>query len=87
MSLASELGDPLLANDAMLVQLVRGYLGRQRFGGSSRINISSCDFVVTLHGNVPGREEALAAEDAVRCVPGVRGVENRLRVRAVQARS
>lgn len=79
-------GDSLPANDAMLVQLVRGSLGRRRFGGSSRMNISSRGFVVTLHGSVPGREEALAAEDAIRRVPGVRGVENKLRVHAVPVR-
>ena len=87
MSLTSEFEDSPPANDAMLVQLVRGYLGRRRFGGSSRISISSCRFVVTLHGSEPSREEALAVENTVSRVPGVRGVENRLRVRAVPARS
>jgi osmotically-inducible protein OsmY len=86
MSPAPEPGDPPPANDAMLVQFVRGSLGRRRFGGLSRINISSCKSVVTLHGSVPGREEALAAENAVRRVPGVRGVENKLRVRAIPVR-
>jgi len=85
MSLTSEFEDSPPANDAMLVQLVRGYLGRRSFGGSSRINISSCGFVVTLHGSVTSWEEALAVENTVSRVPGVRGVENRLRVRAVPA--
>ena len=44
--------------DALLVQLVRGSLGqtlkRAIFWGR---NVSSCSFVVTLHGGVGGVEE------------------------------
>ncbi|HEX6711687.1 MAG TPA: hypothetical protein VF068_15255 [Rubrobacter sp.] len=43
-------------NDALLVQLVRGALGR-RWRGTSGINVSSCSFVVTLHGTVGSVEE------------------------------
>ncbi len=70
--MASETGP---ANDALLVQLVRGALGR-----SPRINISSCSFVVTLHGAVRSAQERDGIEAAVRAVPGVRDVVNKLRV-------
>lgn len=67
------------ANDALLVQLVRGALGR-RWRGTSGINISSCSFVVTLHGTVESAKEREAVETLVREVPGVEDVMNRLRV-------
>jgi len=66
------------ANDALLVQLVRGALGRR-----PRINVSSCSFVVTLHGAVSSAEERDGIEAAVRAVPGVRDVVNRLVVSRV----
>ena len=50
------------------------------FRGSPRINVSSCDFVVTLHGSVRDAEEREKIEAAVRAVPGVRDVTNRLRL-------
>ena len=67
------------ANDALLVQLVRGALGRHS-GGMPRINVSSCSFVVTLHGSVRSTGERDGIEAAVRGVPEVRGVVNRLRL-------
>jgi osmotically-inducible protein OsmY len=67
------------ANDALLVQLVRGALGR-RAEGTPRINVSSCSFVVTLHGSVRSVEEKDGIEAAVREVPGVKGVVNKLGV-------
>src|ERR671910_3329189 len=51
-----EFHDGTPANDALLVQLVRGTPGRGTLGrgprsrGEPRINVSSCSFVVTLHG-------------------------------------
>jgi osmotically-inducible protein OsmY len=67
------------ANDALLVQLVRGSLGRDpRSRGGPRINVSSCSFVVTLHGLASGAERRREIEAAVRAVPGVEGVVNRL---------
>ncbi len=66
------------ANDALLVQLVRGALGRR--GRSARINVSSCKLVVTLHGIANSAVERNEIEDLVRAVPGVRGVSNKLRV-------
>ena len=67
------------ANDALLVQLVRSALGR-RSRGTPRINISSCSFVVTLHGAVGSAQERDGIEAAVRAVPGVKGVVNKLGV-------
>ena len=67
------------ANDALLVQLVQGALGR-RSRGSPRINISSCSFVVTLHGTAGSEEESDEIEATVRAVPGVRDVTNKIRV-------
>ena len=61
------------ANDALLIQLVRGALGRR-----PRINVSSCSFMVTLHGTVNNAEERNRTEAAVRMVPGVRDVVNKL---------
>ena len=67
------------ANDALLVQLVRSALGRCA-RGTSRINVSSCSFVVTLHGAVGSAEERDGIEAVVRAVPGVRDVLNKLGV-------
>jgi osmotically-inducible protein OsmY len=67
------------ANDAQLVQLVRGALG-PRSRGRPRINVSSCAFVVTLHGRASSIEERDQLEYLVRTVPGVRDVVNRLRM-------
>jgi osmotically-inducible protein OsmY len=69
------------ANDALLVQLVRGALGRrERSSGSPRINVSSCKLVVTLHGITNSAVERNEIEDLVRAVPGVRDVSNKLRI-------
>ncbi len=67
------------ANDALLIQLVRGALGR-RSRGTPRINVSSCSCEVTLHGIVRSAEERDRIEAAVRAVPGVRDVVNKLGV-------
>ncbi|MDQ3860932.1 MAG: hypothetical protein M3266_05040 [Actinomycetota bacterium] len=55
--------------DALLVQLVRGSLGqnaetRDLLGP----NVSSCSFVVTLHGGVGGVEERHVIEEVARRV-------------------
>ena len=68
------------ANDALLAQLVRGAL-RRRSRGMPRINVSSCSYVVTLHGAVGSAGERAGIEAAVRAVRGVRDVVNKLRVR------
>ena len=67
------------ANDALLVQLVRGALGRSG-RCTSGINVSSCSFVVTLHGNVGSVEEREQVGRVASEVPGVEAVTNKLRV-------
>ncbi len=67
------------ANDAQLIQLVRTRLGRANV--KDRINISSCGFVVTLHGAVGDPDEGLRLESVVCGVYGVEGVVNKLKVR------
>jgi len=67
------------ANDALLVQLVRGALGRNG-RGTSGINVSSCSIVVTLHGSVDSLEERDDVGKIASTVPGVEAVTNRLRV-------
>lgn len=69
------------ANDAQLVQNVRSALGRG--GLSSDLNISSCGFIVTLHGAVRDGTERRGVEETVRRIEGVRGVVNRIRVPVV----
>lgn len=74
-------GTPDPPNDAHLVQLVRGALGRnETTRGLPRLNVSSCKHVVTLHGLARRPEERTAIEEAVSQVPGVRGVLNKLAV-------
>jgi len=71
----------MVANDALLVQLVRGSLGKDaKTRELARPNVSSCKFVVTLHGCAQGPEERDAIEEVVRRVPGVRGVVNKMGV-------
>jgi osmotically-inducible protein OsmY len=67
------------ANDALLAQLVRGALGRSG-RGTSGINVSSCSFVVTLHGSVGSVEERDEFEKIACTVPGVEALTNKLRV-------
>ena len=70
-----------VANDALLVQLVRSSLGRDaKTRGLSRPNVSSCSFVITLHGCAGDAEERRIVEEAVRRVPGVRGLVNKMRI-------
>jgi osmotically-inducible protein OsmY len=67
------------ANDALLAQLVRGALGRSG-RGTSGINVSSCSFVVTLHGSVGSVGERDEVGKVASKVPGVETVTNKLRV-------
>jgi len=67
------------ASDAHLAQLVRGALGR-RPRGTSGINVSSCAFVVTLHGTVGNAEDKSEVEEIVKSVGGVEGVTSKLRI-------
>ena len=78
---AREHPDETPANDAMLVQIVRGALGRHpRLRRGPRFNVRSCSLVVTLHGLASSAERRHEIEAAVRAVPGVQGVVNRLEV-------
>ncbi len=80
--------DSAAANDAHLIQNVRSALGRNRlFRDSGRINVSSCKSVVTLHGIVRCEGDRRGIESLVCEIAGVRGVENKLRVRAVPVHS
>jgi osmotically-inducible protein OsmY len=67
------------ANDALLAQLVRGALGRSG-RGTSGINVSSCSFVVTLHGSVGSIGEREEVGKLASTVPGVENVVNKLSV-------
>jgi osmotically-inducible protein OsmY len=67
------------ANDALLAQLVRGALGRSG-RGTSGINVSSCSFVVTLHGSVGSVQERDEVGKVASTVAGVEAVTNKLRV-------
>jgi osmotically-inducible protein OsmY len=67
------------ANDALLAQLVRGALGRSG-RGTSGINVSSCSFVVTLHGSVGSVQERDEVGKVASTVTGVEAVTNKLRV-------
>jgi osmotically-inducible protein OsmY len=70
-----------VTNDAHIIQLVRGSLGRDAATrGLSRPNVSSCKFVVTLHGCTRTPEERRAFEEVVRRVPGVRDMVNKILV-------
>ena len=67
------------ANDAHLAQLVRGELGRNpATRGVPRVNVSSCERVVTLHGELDA-DQARAVRETARGVEGVRRVVSKLR--------
>lgn len=67
------------ANDAHLAQLVRGELGSNpETRNLPRVNVSSCERAVTLHGNLTADEERAVCE-AARGVEGVREVVSKLR--------
>ncbi len=57
-----------------------GHLGK-RNQPQIKINVSSCKFIVTLHGLAPNPETRRDAENAAKEVSGVRGVINKLRVK------
>lgn len=71
-------------SDAHLVALVRSALGRDPKVRDlpTRLNVSSCGSVVTLHGLVPTREDACYVEVAVKRVSRVQSVENKLKISA-----
>jgi len=69
-------------NDAHLIGLVRGALGRDRRTRHirPRPNVSSCGFVITLHGRVTDQADASALREVVGQVTGVEGVEDKLTI-------
>ncbi len=68
------------ANDAHLIQLVRGALGREELlRNGPRLNVSSCGMVVSLHGFVENAAHRERAEEVTSSVRGVEGVINKLR--------
>lgn len=69
------------ANDAQLAQYVRSRLGHERAAGETRVNVSSCSFVVTLYGAVGSWEEIGRIAALARSVPGVADIENKLVIR------
>lgn len=73
--------DTIPANDAQLAQSVRQRFGRERIVGEDRVSVSSCSFVVTLHGTVASEERRGFMERIARAVPGVEDVENKLMIR------
>ena len=67
------------ANDAQLIQLVLTRLGRENV--KDRINVSSCGFVITLHGMVEKWDERSRLETVIRGTSGVEDVVNKIGVR------
>ncbi|WP_119067453.1 BON domain-containing protein [Rubrobacter indicoceani] len=69
------------ANDAHLIQLVRGAFGRdEALQEGSRLDVSSCRMMVSLHGSVKSDGRRERAERVAASVSGVEGVINKLRV-------
>ena len=67
-----------VANNCLLVQLVRSFLDRAaKTFGLSRPNASSCSIVITLIGSVGGTEERHTIEETVCRVLSVRDVVNK----------
>jgi uncharacterized protein (DUF2267 family) len=65
--------------DDVLADRVRSELGPlEKRLDTPRVHVIADDHVVLLHGDVPGRADAVAIERAVRAVSGVRGVESYL---------
>lgn len=66
-------------SDAVLVQRIRSSLGPlQKRLDLPHLHVTSCNRNVTLHGVADTPAQAQQLEDAVRTVPGVRGLDNRL---------
>jgi uncharacterized protein (DUF2267 family) len=66
-------------SDDVLADRIRSNLGRlEKRLDTPRVHVMVEDREVLLHGEVPGRPEARAIEDAVRAMPGVLGVRSYL---------
>lgn len=70
-----------VANNCLLVQLVRSFLGRDaKTFGFERSNASPCSIVITLHSRVGDMEEPRTIEETVCRVRSVRDVVNKMRI-------
>ena len=73
-------------SDAVLAQRIRSSLGPvEKRLDLPRLHVSVCNRNVVLHGVAATPREAQQLEDAVRAVPGVRGVESRLHLGLIPA--
>lgn len=75
---------PLVDPDLDLVHLVTGALASAPGVDPAGVHVSAESGRVTLRGTVPTHSERLAAVTTAATVPGVRGVENLLRVRDLE---
>ncbi|MFM0247912.1 BON domain-containing protein [Paraburkholderia sediminicola] len=71
------------AANRKLVKRIQQMLGRIRGLNSTRLVVTAVDGAVTLSGSVPDPSQIGLAEEAARKVDGVRSVENRIRVSAL----
>ena len=70
-----------VANNCLLVQLVRSFLGRDaKTFGLERPNASSCSIIITLIGRVGDMEEPRTIEETVCRVRSVRDAVNTIRL-------
>lgn len=67
-------------NDATLAHKVETRLFRDPAVPKGQLNISAENGVVVLHGTVDRPEQIKALEEVAGAVPGVRAIDNRLRV-------
>jgi osmotically-inducible protein OsmY len=66
--------------DFRLVSNVKSQLAADASIDSTRIEVTSADRIVHLHGSVDSDEQKERTAEAVLKVPGVRGVANKLQV-------
>lgn len=72
-------------NDPTITQKISSEVLRTVDVDRSRINVSTQDGVVVLHGEVDRPEQIRRLQDAVRSVPGVYGVRSELHVKGSMA--
>jgi osmotically-inducible protein OsmY len=71
---------PELVPDPVLVQKVNDGLRATRRAGFDRLKVAAAEGVVGLSGEVRTLQEKALAEAVARTMPGVRGVQSRLKV-------
>ncbi len=67
-----------LQNDARIITQALGALERERLIPGLHVRLSVESGWLTISGDAPHKVERSAAECVVRCVPGVKGVTNRI---------